>query len=293
MNLLPPVVLVHGLWHGSWCWSPVTERLASLGIPSVAVDLDGHGLKARSPQARLRRPFDPAAYATEPSPVAGVTASSAAETLIAQLRRIGNGRPCVLVAHSMGGVVATAAAEQAPDLISEIVYLSAFAPVNGNPAAHYITEPENAGEMVTGLLVADPTQVGALRQDTDDHNRLLLLQEVFYGDVDDDIATAAISLLSPDGPAGIAGQPVPVTPQRYGAIPHTYMVCLQDKVVPVALQRRFIDEIDAVSAHPTTVVELDTSHSPFLSRPGELADKIASVYRAQRSQEHQAESVRS
>ncbi|MGW1506518.1 alpha/beta fold hydrolase [Streptomyces mirabilis] len=279
MNFVPPVVLVHGLWHGSWCWSLVTEHLAGLGVPSVAVDLDGHGLKGGSPQARLRRPFDPAAYAAAPSPVATVTASSAAGTLIGQLRRIGGGRPCVLVAHSMGGVVATLVAERAPDLVSELVYVSAFAPVGGTSAADSLATPENAGEMVSGLLVSDPTMVGALRQDTDDPERRDAVREVFYGDVDDATAAAAISLLGPDGPAGIAGEPVTVTAERYGAIPHTYLVCLRDKVVPVALQRRFVAEIDAVSARPTGVVEFDTSHSPFLSRPAELAEAIATVHR--------------
>src|ERR1700722_3871154 len=105
------VILVHGFWHGSWCWSLVAEQLAGQGIQSVAVDMDGHGLKSRSPLSRWERPFDRAALATEPSPVAGVTASSAAETLVGQLKVTGGGEPCVVVAHSMGGVVATAAAE--------------------------------------------------------------------------------------------------------------------------------------------------------------------------------------
>ena len=70
------VTLVHGFWHGSWCWSLVAEQLARMGIQSVAVDLDGHGLKNKSPRSRWGRPFDPAAFATEPSPVAGVTVSS-------------------------------------------------------------------------------------------------------------------------------------------------------------------------------------------------------------------------
>jgi pimeloyl-ACP methyl ester carboxylesterase len=39
-----PVVLVHGMWHGSWCWSLVTGEPAARGLGSVAVDLDGHGL---------------------------------------------------------------------------------------------------------------------------------------------------------------------------------------------------------------------------------------------------------
>jgi hypothetical protein len=34
------VILIHGFWHRSWCWSRVTEQLASRGIPPVAVDLE-------------------------------------------------------------------------------------------------------------------------------------------------------------------------------------------------------------------------------------------------------------
>jgi pimeloyl-ACP methyl ester carboxylesterase len=277
MNSVPPVVLVHGSWHGSWCWSLVTEHLAGLGVPAVAVDLDGHGLKGPSPAARWRRPFDPAAYATEPSPVAGVTVSSVAATLIGQLRRIGNGRPCVLVAHSMGGAVATAVAEQAPELVSELVYLSAYAPVSGRPVSYYFGLPE-AGHSVIDLLVADPTVVGAFRLDTGDPERQRAIQEVFYHDVDPATATAATALLTPDGPAAIAGETVTVTAERYGTIPHTYVMCLQDRAFPVALQRRFVSEIDAVSAEPTTVRELDTSHSPFLSQPAELAEAIAAAH---------------
>jgi len=278
MDSVPPVVLVHGSWHGSWCWSLVTEHLAGLGVPAVAVDLDGHGLKGPSPAARWRRPFDPAAYATEPSPVAGVTVSSVAASLIGQLRRIGNGRPCVLVAHSMGGAVATAVAEQAPELVSELVYLSAYAPVSGRPVSYYFGLPE-AGHAVIDLLVADPAVVGAFRMDTGDPERQRAIQDVFYHDVDPAIAAAATALLTPDGPAAIAGETVTVTAERYGSVPHTYVVCLQDKAFPVALQRRFVSEIDAVSAEPTTVRELDTSHSPFLSRPAELAEAIAAAHR--------------
>jgi pimeloyl-ACP methyl ester carboxylesterase len=277
MDFVPPVVLVHGSWHGSWCWSLVIEHLAGLGVPAVAVDLDGHGLKGPSPRTRWGRPFDPAAYATEPSPVAAVTASSAAATLIGQLRRIGNGRPCVLVAHSMGGVVATAVAEQAPELVSEVVYLSAFAPVSGKPTTFYFGEPEASGA-VTSLLVGDPAAIGALRQDTGDLERHGDIREVFYHDVDDATAAAAISLLTSDGPIAIAAETLTVTAGRYGTVQHTYVVCLQDHAFPVALQHRFIREIDAVSAKPTTVLELDTSHSPFLSRPAELAGAIAAVH---------------
>ncbi|CDR13767.1 alpha/beta hydrolase [Streptomyces iranensis] len=281
MEATTPVVLVHGFWHGSWCWSLVGEQLASRGVASVAVDLDGHGLKSRSPRSRWGRPFDAEAFAVEPSPVAGITASSAAASLVEQVRRIGSGRPCLVVAHSMGGTVATAAAEQAPELFAELMYVTAFAPVSGAPTAQYLRMPENAGEMVASGLSADPASVGALRYDTGDSDRRAVIRETFYNDVTDEVtAEAAISLLTTDAPAGVPSEPITVTAERYGSIPHSYVVCTRDNAIRPTLQRLMIREIDAISAQPTTVVEMDSSHSPFLSRPTALADVIHVAHRA-------------
>ncbi|AGP52097.1 hypothetical protein M271_02315 [Streptomyces rapamycinicus NRRL 5491] len=97
-----------------------------------------------------------------------------------------------------------------------------------------------------------------------------------YNDVDDRTADAAIALLSPDGPVGIPGEELTITAQRYGRIPHSYVTCTRDNAIPLALPHRFIKEIDAVSASPTAVTELDSSHSPFLSQPAALAEAIAS-----------------
>jgi pimeloyl-ACP methyl ester carboxylesterase len=279
MTNRPPIVLVHGFWHGSWCWSLVTEQLAGRGMQSIAVDLDGHGLRGPAPRARWARPFDPAAFATELSPVATVTASSSAAALVDRIRTTGAGRPCLVVAHSMGGVVATAATELAPELVGGLVYVAAFAPVSGRPAADYNASPENAGEKVNRLIAADPAVVGAARIDTGDPDRHDLIRETFYNDVDERTANAAIALLGSDGPVGIPGEALTISPQRYGSVPHSYVVCGRDNVIPAALQRRFIKEIDAVSDAPTAVAEFDASHSPFLSQPAALAEAIAAAAR--------------
>jgi pimeloyl-ACP methyl ester carboxylesterase len=273
MESLTPVVLVHGFWHGGWCWSLLSQELAHRGVASVAVDLDGHGLKSRAPRSRWSRPFDAAGFAVEPSPVAGIKATSAASTLVEQIRRIGAGRPCVVVVHSMGGTVATAAAEQAPELFSRLVYLSAFAPVGGGAAVDYIGSPENAGEMVSGHLAADPAVTGALRIDTGAENHEAL-RRTLYQDVDTDTADAAIALLTADGPAGIVMEPFTVTAERFGSVAHSYIVCRYDNAIPAALQHRFIREIDALAARPTTVIEIDSGHSPFLSQPEALAEAV-------------------
>ncbi len=271
------VVLVHGFWHGSWCWSPVTQRLAARGVQSVAVDLEGHGLRGLAPRGHGARPFDAAAFATEPSRTTTITASSAAADLAEQIRTIGAGQPCLVVAHSMGGVAATAAAELVPELVGGLVYVSAYAPVAGLPMGHYVTSPENAGEKVSRLMAADPAVVGALRMDTRDPARRDEIKETFYNDVDDRTADAAIALLTPDAPLGFSTEVLTVTAQRYGSVPHSYVVCGRDNAIPPALQHRTVKEIDAVSAAPTTVTELDSSHSPFLSQPAALADILATA----------------
>ena len=89
-------------------------------------------------------------------------------------------------------------------------------------------------------------------------------------------------MLSTDAPLGPGLEPVSATRERFGSIPHTYVLCLRDNAIRPALQRRLITEIDAVSAAPTTVIELDTSHSPFLSRPRELAEIINGANRGSR-----------
>ncbi|HEX3713168.1 MAG TPA: alpha/beta fold hydrolase [Trebonia sp.] len=268
-------ILVHGAWHGSWCWSLVTEQLAGCGISSVAVDLDGHGLKSRSPASRWGRPFDRAHFATERAGGPAITVTSAASTLAEQIKTIGGGAPCVVVAHSMAGIIAGAAAELAPELFARLVYVSAYAPVAGQPGEAYFNAPEATGSLVPSLLAADPAAAGALRIDTGDEARHVAIRETFYGDVDPITAEAAISLLSPDASTGISGENFTATTGRYGAVPHTYVVCMRDNANPVALQRRFIAEIDAVSTAPTAVVELDSSHSPMLSQPAALAAIIA------------------
>jgi pimeloyl-ACP methyl ester carboxylesterase len=123
--------------------------------------------------------------------------------------------------------------------------------------------------------VGDPAALGALRLDTGDRDLQATIRDAFYGDVDDATAEAAISLLGPDLPAGISSEPITVTAGRYGTIPHTYITTARDNTIRPALQQRFIREINALSTTPTTVVDLDTSHSPFLSQPAAVAAAIA------------------
>ena len=91
------VVLVHGAWHGAWCWDAVRSRLDAAGVPNVAVD--------------------------NPS-VARASASlhDDADNVRRVLDEIGG--PVVLVGHSYGGAVITDAGSH--DAVRRLVYVTAF-----------------------------------------------------------------------------------------------------------------------------------------------------------------------
>ncbi|WP_331737510.1 alpha/beta fold hydrolase [Streptomyces sp. NBC_00019] len=273
-----PVLLVHGFYHGAWCWSEVSFELAARGVASVAVDMPGHGLKARRPAASTRRPHVPSDFASEKSPVADVGLDTAATLLAEQARRTGRGEPVTAVAHSMGGAALTLAAERHPELFARLVYVTAYMPASDIPCITYPSLPEAEGQQSLGLLAADPAVVGALRVDTTDDDLRPAIRSAFYGGVDQDIADAAIALLGCESPTAMATQPVTLTAQRWGSIPRTYVLCTQDNTIPVALQRLFVTQADhAFPQNRTHVVTLESAHSPFLSMPDRLAEVVAGL----------------
>ena len=87
--------LIHGAWHGAWCWSRVTDALQALGHQVRAVDL----------------PVD------RPDATTDTYASVAAEAFA-------GGEPPIVVAHSMAGLVAPLVAGRIP--VAGIVYLAAL-----------------------------------------------------------------------------------------------------------------------------------------------------------------------
>jgi pimeloyl-ACP methyl ester carboxylesterase len=273
-------VFVHGFWHGSWCWSEVIPHVVAAGRRAAAVDLAGHGLYARRPRWFTDRPYNPGAVSTERSSAADVSLEDAAGLLTAQIERIGAGEPVTAVAHSAAGPVLTRVAQQTPELVTHVAYLSAYMPASDVPAAAYTRMPESAGDHVKPLLRGDPARTGALRLDlaTDDVTYRQRLREAFYGDVDPVLADAATGLLTPDGPAGIMLGTTTLTHDGWGSVRRTYLTCARDMAIRPALQAKFIAEADAAFPdNPTSAVTLDASHSPFLSMPDELAEVIVNL----------------
>jgi pimeloyl-ACP methyl ester carboxylesterase len=239
------IVLVHGAFAGAWCWEPVLPGLRAAGHTGEAIDLPGHG--------------------EDTTPLAEVTLDAYAERVCSVLAQ---GPPAVLVGHSMGGVVVTQAAARSPEHVTALVYLAAFAPADGQSLIDLTALPEGAGDQVQANLVVDgdPPVATMSAQAT---------RHAMYGCADDEAAARAIAQRGPQPVAPFMNS-FRIEGSRRDAferLPRAYIACLQDRAIPMPLQRLMLK---AAGCDP--VIEIDTDHSPAVSRTGELVaalDRLA------------------
>jgi pimeloyl-ACP methyl ester carboxylesterase len=274
-------VLVHGGWHNHSAWDRVTPLLEASGFAALTLDLPGAGVNAIAPTSLGLRPFDPAAFAAERSPIAGVTQEERTQAVVALVKEAAslNGGNVVLVGHSAGGVTISAVAEQVPDLLLAVVYLAGFMLPNGMPLLAMLQHETLSSALAPGLFVGDPIAIGATRihaGSTDEAYRSLL-RAAFYGDVSDpDFAHAAAQLHCDESNAG-AIAPSKITPGRFGTVPRHYIRCTQDRAVPLTGQDHMIAAVDDVIGGKTATHTLESSHSPFLSQPATLSKILIDI----------------
>lgn len=114
-------VLVHGAWHGGWCWQRVVERLEARGHRVFAPTMTGLAERAHEMSAAIN-------LDTHIGDIVGLIER-------ADLRDI------VLVGHSYGGWVISGVAERVLARIGSIVFLDAFVPEDGQRGVD-LTPPE-------------------------------------------------------------------------------------------------------------------------------------------------------
>jgi pimeloyl-ACP methyl ester carboxylesterase len=140
-------LLVHGAWHGGWCWRPVAERLRKAGHEVFAPSLTGLGERRHLASSRVD-------LETHIADIAGII----------EMEDI---RGIVLVGHSYGGMVVTGVADRMADRIKRLVYLDAFVPENGKCLLDYAV-PERAARMRhegerTGFVTPPPMSLWGLK----------------------------------------------------------------------------------------------------------------------------------
>ncbi len=283
-------VLVHGAWHNHSAWDGVTSILKAQGFVALTLDLPGAGANAIAPTSLSRRPFDPAAFAAERSPTAGITQEERTQAVVALVKEaasLSDGK-VILVGHSAGGLTISAVAEQVPELLLAVVYLAGFMLPNGMPLLAILQHETMSSALSSGLFVGDPAAIGATRINvgsTDDAYRSLL-KATFYGDVSESEFAHAASLLHCDEPVTAAVTPSVITPGRFGMVPRHYIRCTQDCAIPLACQDHMIATVDDAIGGKTIIQTLESSHSPFLSQPAALSKILIGIGGYQQSPAH-------
>lgn len=234
---MTPVVLVHGAWHGAWCWEKVLPLLAGQGVGAKAIDLPGHGARPRAGW--------------------GVGLDDYARAVADAAREMGGAH---LVGHSMGGLVIARAAEMAPASVRGLTFLAAFLPRNGESLLRL--GAEDPGTLVPTIIRTDPLG-GVSRVDA------ARAKPVFYGDCTDADVAWAQARLQPQPLRPLVGG-ARVTEGRFGSVPRFYIACTQDRAVSHGFQKTMLARVPC-----REVSTLEASHSPFLSTPAATAAAIA------------------
>ncbi|MFI2104437.1 alpha/beta hydrolase [Isoptericola sp. NPDC019693] len=277
----PTVVLVHGAFANSFSFAPLQAELALRGLRSLAVDLPGHGFAATFPAA-YQAPQDPAALATAPGSIKGVTLADNAAHVIEVLERVREHGPVVLVGHSRGGATVTAVANARPDLVDRLVYVAAWAPVDLDVGDYY-AEPEMASfdpAAVAGAAAANPADIGLLRCNfrTADPDVLAGLKAAFLADGSDDEFRTFLNSFQPDENLDVGTSDDRAQAATWGTVPRTFVRLTHDASMPLAMQDRLIREGDALTpSNPYDVRDLSSSHLGWLVHPARAADLLAEV----------------
>lgn len=234
-------VLVHGSWHGAWCWERLVPRLQAAGHTVITVDLPGYG--------------------EDHTPVRDITLQAYANKVLAVIDTVEE--PVVLAGWSMGGIVISTVAEQRHERIAHLVYITAFMLPHGVIPSQFVrtTREFYEASRFSLYLIAEPDK-GIHRVAADG------VRELFLNDADNADVAWVTERLQRDYLAPLS-TPVQVSGERWGSIPRTYIETLHDQSIPIAAQRRMQQLSPGATVH-----SLATGHSPLITRPDDTAELL-------------------
>jgi pimeloyl-ACP methyl ester carboxylesterase len=230
-------VLVHGAWHGGWCWRPLVQELEAKGHRASAPTLTGLGERAHLLSATV----DLDTHITD------IVDHVATEDL----------HDIVLVGHSYGGFVIRGVAERLAGSISNIVYLDAFVPKNGQRVADY-TPPDQQERMREALANNPLWTIPALKPE-------------IFGVVDAKQAAWVERHLTPQ-PGRTYLQPLALSARADAIASRIYIACMAPK----------LDVFDETRARIRAdsswrYAELQQGHDVMVTAPALLAQTLLSL----------------
>lgn len=234
----PVFVLVHGAFHGGWCWRRVADRLIVAGARAFTPTMTGLGERAHL----LSRSVGLATFFDD---VLGVLAAEEVSEAI-------------LVGHSFGGMVISGVADRRPDLIRHLVYLDAVVPIAGRSALDMLpgdiaeTRRKTAMETSGGLSIPTPPAAAF---------------DVPPGPDQDWVARR----ITPH-PLAAYADPIVLSHPVGNDLPRTYIRCTDP------IYRAVVPSYARIADDPGwTLLDLATGHDAMITAPGPLADMLLAI----------------
>ena len=229
-------LLIHGSWHGAWCWYKIAPRLRAHGHRVTAPDLPG-----RRHDRRLTQFINLSYIANNVS------------------RYLPSDQKTTIVVHSRYGVLASRLAEMFPERIARTIYLASYMLPTDRAAASYFRADK--GSLLQPYVTISKTGLW-------DFLDPAIYRDALYHDCSDDDNMLGCSLLCHE-PLRPAIAKNTLTDANYGQVPRAYIRLTEDRAVTPMLQDRVINEsgVDRVE-------EIAASHSAYFSKPDELTDVI-------------------
>lgn len=234
-------VLVHGAWQAPYVWDAVKSSLINEGNNVTVVELPGHGSDNTVPST--------------------ITLNLYRDKVADALSKI-NGR-VILVGHSLGGMIISAVAEQNPSKIEKLVYIAAYLPTSGQSLLDLALTDAGSSLGGDGILITNTDGTFDIKRDQ--------ITNIFIQDGSAQIKDLVLQNFRTE-PSTPFSNPVTLTAANFGSVEKVYIKTLQDHVVSPSLQNRMIS-----SAGVKTVYQLNTSHSPFLSKPDSVVALLTKI----------------
>ncbi len=238
-------VLIHGAWHGGWCWWKVEPLLRQSGSRVYAPSLTGMG-----DRSHLARHLDPAAINLDLhiQDVGELLESEGLEEVI-------------LVGHAYAGMVVTGVAEVCPQRLAHLVYVNGVVPRDGEAMIDQLNAvrgPEFTARVRLAIesredFLPPPTTAAEIRRR--------------WAIADPEDQSWVLPRLCPQSVASFA-QPVRLNRPEAEQIARSFILCGESGFDPVA---------ERAGQSGWGLYRLDTGHDPMITKPQEVAKILLDI----------------
>jgi pimeloyl-ACP methyl ester carboxylesterase len=230
-------VLVHGAWHGGWCWGKVAATLRSRGHTVHTPTQTGLGERAHLISK-------------------SITLDTFVEDIVNHIK-FEELKDIVLVGHSFGGNAISGTADRMPDRIKQLVYLDAAMLENG----------QSVFSLLPPDVVAARTKAA---QDTSGGLSIPPPPAAAFG-ISDPAQQAWLTARLTPHPFGTFTSPLTLKNKIANGLPATYIICSDPMYGPLQASR------DVVKRIGMKTVEIKTGHDAMVTVPDQLTDMLDAV----------------